>query len=81
MPRIAGLELLAFSANHHNPSRSWLLVKLLTDQPGLYGLGDASAMDAVAGGFPRPIGQLDVASYGPGLGLELDEAEIARHPP
>jgi galactonate dehydratase len=46
MPKVVGVEFFPFSAQHHNvASRNWLVVKLLTDQPGLYGLGDASAME------------------------------------
>ena len=44
MPAITGVEFRRFSANHHNASRNWLMVKLNTDQPGLSGLGDASPM-------------------------------------
>ncbi len=39
MSRITGVEFHRFSAKHHNASRNWRLVKLLTDQPGLYGFG------------------------------------------
>jgi galactonate dehydratase len=45
VPRITGVEFHRFSAKHHNASRNWLLLKLLTDQPGLHGLGDASPME------------------------------------
>jgi galactonate dehydratase len=44
MPAITDIEFYQFSAAHHNASRNWLVVKLNTDQPGLYGLGDASPM-------------------------------------
>jgi galactonate dehydratase len=45
MPGITGVEFRRFSAEHHNARRNWLVIKLNTDQPGLYGLGDASPMD------------------------------------
>ena len=45
MPAITGVEFRQFSAKHHNASRNWLVVKLNTDQPGLFGLGDASPME------------------------------------
>ena len=45
VPTITGVEFFQFSAKHHNASRNWLLLKLLTDQPGLHGLGDASPME------------------------------------
>ena len=45
MPKITGVEFFQFSAKHHNASRNWLLLKLLTDVPGLHGLGDASPME------------------------------------
>ena len=44
MPAITDIEFYQFSAEHRNASRNWLVVKLNTDQPGLYGLGDASPM-------------------------------------
>ncbi len=44
MPAITGVEFRQFSANHHNAQRNWLLVKLNTDDPAIYGLGDASPM-------------------------------------
>jgi galactonate dehydratase len=44
MPAITDVEFRRFSAEHHNAQRNWLVVKLNTDQPGLYGLGDASPM-------------------------------------
>jgi hypothetical protein len=34
------VEFRQFSAEHHNARRNWLVIKLDTDQPGLYGLGD-----------------------------------------
>ncbi len=45
MPKITNVEFLEFSANHHNASRNWLVIKLNTDDPKLFGLGDASAME------------------------------------
>ena len=44
MPAITSIEFRQFSAEHHNASRNWLIVKLNTDDPSLYGLGDASPM-------------------------------------
>ncbi len=44
MPVIKGVEFRQFSARHHNAKRNWLVVKLNTDDPGLYGLGDAGSM-------------------------------------
>ncbi len=45
MPKITNVEFLEFSANHHNASRNWLVIKLNTDDPKLFGLGDASPME------------------------------------
>ena len=45
MSIITGIEFRQFSALHRNASRNWLVVKLNTDDPQLYGLGDASAME------------------------------------
>ncbi|MBE57804.1 MAG: dehydratase [Euryarchaeota archaeon] len=45
MAKITNVEFLEFSANHHNASRNWLVIKLNTDDPKLFGLGDASAME------------------------------------
>ncbi|MEX1018940.1 MAG: mandelate racemase/muconate lactonizing enzyme family protein [Litorilinea sp.] len=45
MPAITGVEFREFSAKHHNASRNWLIVKLNTDAPGVFGLGDASPME------------------------------------
>ena len=42
--KITGVEFFRFSAKHFNASRNWLLVKVLTDDPELYGVGDASPM-------------------------------------
>ena len=44
MPAITGVEFREFSAKHSNASRNWLIVVLRTDDPALYGLGDASPM-------------------------------------
>lgn len=44
MPVIKGVEFRQFSARHLNARRNWLVVKLNTDDPNLYGLGDASPM-------------------------------------
>lgn len=44
MPAITGIEFRQFSAKHRNASRNWLVLKLLTDDPNLYGWGDASPM-------------------------------------
>ena len=45
MPAVKDVEFRQFSARHRNATRNWLLVKLNTDDPGLYGLGDASSME------------------------------------
>jgi galactonate dehydratase len=45
MPAIKDVEFRAFSAEHHNAKRNWLVVKLNTDDPEVYGLGDASPME------------------------------------
>lgn len=42
--KITGVEFFRFSAKHFNATRNWLLVKVLTDDPRLYGIGDASPM-------------------------------------
>ena len=42
--KIAGVEFFRFSAEHRNASRNWLIIKLLTEDPSVYGLGDASSM-------------------------------------
>jgi len=44
MPAITDVEFREFSAHHSNASRNWLVVKLNTDDPGVFGLGDASPM-------------------------------------
>ena len=43
--KITGVQFRRFSAKHHNASRNWLLLTLLTDDPELVGLGDASPME------------------------------------
>ena len=43
--KITGVEFRRFSAKHHNATRNWLLLELLTDEPELVGLGDASPME------------------------------------
>jgi galactonate dehydratase len=45
MPAIKDVEFRQFSARHRNAKRNWLVVKLNTDDPRVYGLGDASAME------------------------------------
>ena len=45
MPALKNVEFRQFSAKHHNAERNWLVVKLNTDDPNLYGLGDAVTMD------------------------------------
>ncbi len=42
--KITGVEFYRFGGKHWNASRNWLVVKVLTDNPKLHGLGDASAM-------------------------------------
>ena len=44
MPAITNIEFRQFSANHHNAQRNWLIVKINTDDPNIYGLGDASPL-------------------------------------
>ena len=45
MAAITSVEFRRFTANHHNAQRNWLLVKLNTDDPKMYGIGDASPME------------------------------------
>jgi galactonate dehydratase len=45
MPAITGVEFRQFSAQHHNAQRNWLMVKINTDDPKVFGLGDASPME------------------------------------
>ena len=57
MPAITAIEFRRFSANHRNASRNWLCFVIRTDDPAIYGLGDASPMQhdeqvmGLAGGF------------------------------
>ncbi|MEM7538470.1 MAG: mandelate racemase/muconate lactonizing enzyme family protein [Chloroflexota bacterium] len=44
MPAITNVEFRQFSAKHRNANRNWLTLKLNTDDPAVYGLGDASPM-------------------------------------
>lgn len=44
MPAITGVEFREFSAKHSNATRNWLVLILRTDDPAIYGLGDASPM-------------------------------------
>ena len=46
MPAITGVEFRQFSAQHHNAQRNWLMVKINTDDPKIFGLGDASPMES-----------------------------------
>ncbi|HEX2035225.1 MAG TPA: mandelate racemase/muconate lactonizing enzyme family protein [Chloroflexota bacterium] len=43
--KITGIEPLVVGTFHRNARRHWLLFKLLTDEPGLFGLGEASLHD------------------------------------
>ncbi len=43
--KITGIEPFVVSTKHLNASRHWLVFKLLTDDPALFGLGDASLHD------------------------------------
>ena len=45
MPAITSVEFRQFSAQHHNAQRNWLLIKLNTDDPKIFGIGDASPME------------------------------------
>ena len=36
---------MRFSALHRNASRNWLLLKILTEDPRVFGIGDASPME------------------------------------
>ena len=45
MPAIKSVEFREFSASHRNAQRNWLIIKLNTDDPSVYGLGDASPME------------------------------------
>jgi galactonate dehydratase len=43
--KITGIEPYVVTTRHKNAARTWLLFKLLTDDPELYGLGEASLHD------------------------------------
>lgn len=42
MVKITGIEPLGVTIQFHASRRPWLIFKLLTDEPGLYGIGEAS---------------------------------------
>ena len=42
MVRITGIEPLGVTIQFHASRRPWLIFKLLTDEPGLFGIGEAS---------------------------------------
>ncbi len=42
--KITGIETIRFHSRHHNARRNWQLLKVLTDEPGLYGIGEASSL-------------------------------------
>tara|TARA_B100000519_G_scaffold52955_1_gene43604 strand:+ start:272 stop:1429 length:1158 start_codon:yes stop_codon:yes gene_type:complete len=44
MIRITSLEFRRFSAKHHNASRNWLIPVIKTDDPNIFGIGDASSL-------------------------------------
>ena len=44
MNKISSLEFRRFSAKHHNASRNWLIPIILTDDPEIFGIGDASSL-------------------------------------
>tara|TARA_S200000501_G_scaffold246474_1_gene230801 strand:+ start:1608 stop:2765 length:1158 start_codon:yes stop_codon:yes gene_type:complete len=44
MNKISSLEFRRFSAEHHNASRNWLIPIILTDDPNIFGIGDASSL-------------------------------------
>jgi galactonate dehydratase len=43
--KITGVEPFVVATFHKNAQRHWLIFKLLTDEPGLFGLGEASVHD------------------------------------
>ena len=53
--KLTGIHTIRFHSRHHNARRNWLLVKLLTDDPDLYGVGEASplALDDQVDGILR----------------------------
>ena len=42
--KLTGIQTVRFHSRHHNARRNWLLVKLLTEDPELYGVGEASPL-------------------------------------
>ena len=44
MHKITDLEFRRFSAKHHNASRNWLIPIIKTDDPEIFGIGDASSL-------------------------------------
>ena len=44
MIKITSLEFRRFSAKHHNASRNWLIPIIKTDDPNIFGIGDASSL-------------------------------------
>lgn len=42
--KITAVQTLRFHARHHNAKRNWLLLKILTDEPQLVGIGEASPL-------------------------------------
>ena len=44
MHKVTGLEFRRFSSKHHNASRNWLIPIIKTNDPEIFGLGDASSL-------------------------------------
>jgi len=42
--KLTGIETIRFHSRHHNAQRNWLLIKLLTDDPNVFGIGEASPL-------------------------------------
>ena len=42
--KITGLETIRFHSRHRNVRRNWLLIKLLTEDAELFGIGEASSL-------------------------------------
>ena len=42
--KITGLETIRFHSRHRNARRNWLLIKLLTEDAELFGIGEASSL-------------------------------------
>ena len=42
--KLTGIETIQFNSRHHNANRNWLLIKLLTDDPEVFGIGEASPL-------------------------------------